>query len=102
MQIDAVSFLPAVQMPSLAPSGESVPAQAVASTFAGQFEQNMNEVNASLLQADQATQRLAAGDAGNLHDVMIKLQEARLSLQLMLQVRNHLLDAYHEISQMQL
>lgn len=45
--------------------------------------------------------QLASGDVANLHHVMIRLEEARLSFQLMLQVRNRLLESYQDVMRMQ-
>lgn len=54
------------------------------------------------LQANQIDlQRLAAGDVENLHQVMLRMEETRLSFQLMLQVRNRLLESYQEVMRMQ-
>jgi flagellar hook-basal body complex protein FliE len=47
-----------------------------------------------------ASSRSAPGPS-NLHEVMIHLEEARLSFQLLAQVRNRLLDAYQEVMRMQ-
>jgi flagellar hook-basal body complex protein FliE len=44
---------------------------------------------------------LAAGDAVSLHEVMMRAEEARLSFQLVVQLRNHVLEAYQEIMRMQ-
>lgn len=102
MSVDAISFISAVSIPSLAPTGTSNATLETGSTFGTWFEQHLAEVNSKMAIADNGVQKLAAGDASNLHEVMMNLQEARMSLQLMMQVRNHLLDAYHEITQMQL
>jgi len=59
---------------------------------------NLNQVNA---QADGAVAQLAAGGPVELHDVMIAMEEADLSLRLALQVRNKLVEAYQEIQRMQ-
>lgn len=102
MNIGAISFLPATAMPSLEPAGDASQPMTTGGAFGAWFQQNLSELNGKLITADKGVQRLAAGDASNLHEVMINLQEARMSLQLMMQVRNHLLDAYHDIAQMQL
>jgi flagellar hook-basal body complex protein FliE len=47
-------------------------------------------------------QRLAAGEVQNLHQIMIRLEESKLSFQLMLQVRNRLLEAYQDVMKMQI
>lgn len=70
-------------------------------SFSGMVEQAMTNLNDSQLAADQAVQSLAAGDADNLHTVMIRTSEAQLTLDLALQVRNKCLDAYNEVKNMQ-
>ncbi len=59
-------------------------------------------MNSQLQRVDADLQRLALGDAQNLHQVMINLEEAKLSFQLLVQVRNHALEAYQEIMKMQI
>ena len=73
----------------------------VSGTFSGMVEQAMVNLNDSQLAADQAVQSLAAGDADNLHTVMIRTSEAQLTLDLALQMRNKVLEAYNEVKNMQ-
>jgi flagellar hook-basal body complex protein FliE len=40
-------------------------------------------------------------DAGSIHDAMIALEKAGISFQVMMQVRNKILDTYQEIMRMQ-
>ena len=102
MIVEAISFLSAISEPSLAPIGETQSTMTTGGAFGAWFEQHISEINRKTIEADRGVQKLAAGDASNLHEVMMNLQEARMSLQMMMQVRNHLLDAYHDIAQMQL
>lgn len=73
-----------------------------ASKFGTWFSQQLGEVNGKLQRADVELQRLAAGESESLHQVMINLEEARLSFQLLMQVRNRALEAYQEIIRMQI
>jgi flagellar hook-basal body complex protein FliE len=101
MSIDAIAFLPPVGGAVPALPGEAA-APAPTSAFGTWFTEQLADVNHQLAVADHGVQRLAAGDASNLHQVMIDLEQAKVSLQLVMQVRNHLLDAYHELMQMQM
>ena len=83
----------------------AVPAATAASAspgFVQRMAEGMQQVNEQLLTAQADLQRLAVGDADNLHDVMIRLEESRISLQLMLQVRNRVLEAYQDVMRMQI
>jgi flagellar hook-basal body complex protein FliE len=62
----------------------------------------VNELNGSLEQADQAARALAAGEDIPVHDVMIAMEHARLKLQLAVEVRNRVVDAYQNLTNMQL
>lgn len=62
----------------------------------------IGELNGSLEQADQAARALAAGEDIPVHDVMIAMEHARLKLQLAVEVRNRVVDAYQNLTNMQL
>jgi flagellar hook-basal body complex protein FliE len=100
MSIEAIQFLPAVGLPQI--EGIAGTPAAPSGDFGAWFTNQMSQVNQQLVNADHGIQQLAAGDASNLHQVMINLEEAKLSMQLVMQVRTHLLDAYHDLMQMQM
>jgi flagellar hook-basal body complex protein FliE len=66
------------------------------------FTKALDQVNAKQVEADQLTRDFIAGEVDDLHTVMIATEEARLSLELAVQVRNKCIEAYKEISNMQL
>ncbi len=70
--------------------------------FGDLLGKGLAEVNDKLLVSQTDLQRLATGDTQNLHQVMIRLEESRLSLQLMMQVRSRLLEAYQDVMKMQI
>ncbi len=65
------------------------------------FENLLNETANNLSEADQLSRESAAGGPVDLHDVMISMEKADISLRLLVQVRNKALDAYQEIMRMQ-
>jgi flagellar hook-basal body complex protein FliE len=87
--------------------GDVVPKAAVQApaasgpSFAAMVADGIADVDAKLKTGEAGLQRLATGDVQNLHQVMIGLEESRLSFQLMMQVRNRLLEAYQDIMKMQ-
>jgi flagellar hook-basal body complex protein FliE len=98
MSVDPVGIVGAVA-PSAAALAPLAPAPAAG--FGDWFASELGAVNTSLVKAEQGVQRLAVGEATSLHEVMIHLEEAKLSFQLLAQVRNRLLDAYQEVMRMQ-
>jgi flagellar hook-basal body complex protein FliE len=86
------------------PGLEAFPAGAVdkpAEGFGAWFAQEVGAVDASLRVADNDMRALAVGNVQNLHEVMIHLEEAKLSFQLLAQVRNRVLEAYQEVMRTQ-
>ena len=77
------------------------PIQQSADKFGAALLKSISEVNQSQINADKAAEQIAAGDTKNLHEAMIKLEEADISLRLMVQVRNKAVEAYQEIMRMQ-
>jgi flagellar hook-basal body complex protein FliE len=59
-------------------------------------------LNQELVAGDQAVRNVALGNVDNLHATMMTLEHAKLSLQLLLQVRNGVLQAYQDIMRMQI
>ncbi len=51
--------------------------------------------------SDQKVSDVIQGKSDNLHEAMASLEEARLSFNLMVEIRNRLLEAYKEIERMQ-
>lgn len=105
MSIDAVGFLPPLTHILAPPTGETAAASDAAGAtgqFSKWFSEQLAATNEQLRVADHGVQQLAAGNASNLHQVMIDLEQAKLSMQLVMQVRNHLLEAYQSLMQMQM
>jgi len=71
-------------------------------SFKDIMENQLDKLNQSEINADQMTEAFIKGEVDDLHAVMIATEEARLSLDLALQVRNKVVEAYKEISNMQL
>lgn len=70
--------------------------------FTEVFEGQLGKVNEDLAAAETSLQKLASGEPVELHDVMISLETARISVQTMIQVRNRLVEAYQEVMRMQI
>jgi flagellar hook-basal body complex protein FliE len=70
--------------------------------FVQMLGSQVTELNGSLEQADQAARALAAGEDVPVHDVMIAMEHARLKLQFAVEVRNRVIDAYQNLTNMQL
>lgn len=68
---------------------------------ANQFLLELLKVNDKQINGEHLLQDLASGKTDNIHHVMLSLEDAKLSLQLLVQVRNKLLEGYQDILRMQ-
>ncbi len=88
---------------SQAPFAATAPtAPTAGSGFAQLIERELGELNHSASAAEGAMRDLAAGKPVELHDVMISLEKARISVQTFVQVRNKLVESYQDLMRMQL
>lgn len=86
----------------LLPVGQASPSVTPAGGFSELVSQGLQKVNNQLLGSQTDLQQLALGNGPELHQVMIRLEESRLSFQLMMQVRNRMLEAYQDVMRMQI
>jgi len=75
--------------------------KSVSGGFADTLSSAIAQVNKAQVDADRAVEQLQTGEAKNLHEVMITMEKADISLRLMVQMRNKAVDAYQEIMRMQ-
>ncbi|MGL4655890.1 MAG: flagellar hook-basal body complex protein FliE [Sarcina sp.] len=71
-------------------------------SFSQVLKEKLDVVNDKQIEADIATQKMIQGEDIAIHDVMLAGEEAKVSLQLAMQVRNKLVEAFQEISRTQI
>ena len=70
--------------------------------FLDSLKSAIGKANDVQVQAGQSIDALMTGQTQDLHRTMVALQEADVSFQLMMQIRNKLVTAYEEIQRMQI
>lgn len=70
--------------------------------FGEMFKKSLEDVKAAQNESDKLTNQLVTGEVKDVHEVMIASQKASLSLQITVQVRNKVVEAYQEVMRMQL
>ncbi len=91
------------QIPQLVPNvpnGGSERAGSTA-TFGDAFTSAIKQIDKLQADADTQVTNLLDGKEQDVHGTMIAVQKADISFQLMMQVRNKIVNAYQEISRMQ-
>ena len=95
---------PGMAMPIEMPSELAAPAGGVSGgngTFSSMLDNLVSDVNQKQAAAGQSVAALQSGQTMPLHQAVIAMEEANVSFQLMVEVRNRLLDAYQEVMRMQ-
>ncbi|MBZ0264425.1 flagellar hook-basal body complex protein FliE, partial [bacterium] len=71
------------------------------SGFKDTLEGLVNDVDRMQKTAEESSRRLMTGQIEDVHQVMIAMEEAQTSFQLMMEIRNKIVDAYKEVMRMQ-
>ena len=70
--------------------------------FSDVLKNAVYKVNESQINADNSIESFIKGDDITMHEVMLSVQESQMSMQLMLEVRNKVVEAYKEVNGVQL
>ena len=90
----------AAKIGSTVPSSGNTAAE-VGVQFRDQLARTLSQVNEQLHVAEEMGQQMLMGQVFDVSQVMIESTKAQLALELTIQVRNKVLEAYQEIMRMQ-
>ena len=69
--------------------------------FGATLKNAISQVNELSDSSNQKVTQLVQGDRQDVHNVMIAVEKADIAFQLMIQVRNKIVNAYQEVSKLQ-
>ena len=98
--ISPLRILPAEISPPGA-AGSAAAATEDQGSFLSTLQESMQAVEGAQGEAENQVAQLPNGKGADLHTAMIAVEKADLSFQLMMQVRNKIVQAYQQISNMQ-
>jgi len=99
--ISGVASSPILQPGGVAGAGAGAGA-AGGPSFKDFLVQSIQDVNSMQAAADKAVEKLATGGDVNPAEVLTAVQKADIAFQMMIQVRNKLVDAFTEIKSIQI
>lgn len=109
MSGEAISLISAMQSTGISQLGElgynalpEITAAPPQGGFMSVLSAGIDAVNRKVVAADTIVQKFAVDDSIPIHHVTFALEEARLSVELAMQVRARLVESYREIMNMQL
>ncbi len=71
-------------------------------SFGTMLKEKLQEVNDLQIRAEESSAAFIRGEDISVHEVMLNTEEAKLSLQFAVQIRNKMIEAYQEINRLQL
>jgi flagellar hook-basal body complex protein FliE len=95
-QIERLPATPETISPTTLPSAQPVDAN----SFSSLLGKLVSDVNAQQQTSTQSVSALQSGANVPLHQAVISVEEASISFQLLVEVRNRLLESYQEIMKM--
>ena len=100
MDIARIATVSAPQQPmSIKPSAELA---GNSGSFATLLQHSLEQVNGLQHDADAAARAFALGQAPSVHETMISMEKADISLRLTTKIRNKVVEAYQDIMRMQI
>lgn len=102
--VDPLNLIGSGQIESLQPKTGKVSTDTLrdGASFKDMLLKSINEVNQLQMQADEAQQKLASGQTDNVAEVFSASRKADVAYSMLMQIRNHLIDAYTEVRQMRM
>ena len=75
--------------------------RSVYKTFGETMKTFAEDVNTLQNDSGKSIERFLTGEIEDVHDVMIAVEKASVSFELMMEIRNKMIEAYHEVMRMQ-
>jgi len=95
--LPGLTGLPTTATLPTAPTGVA----GVGGGFGANLQEALSKVDTLGQDSDAQVSQLVQGDRQDIHNVMIAVEKADVAFQLMMQVRNKIVNAYQEVSKLQ-
>ncbi|MBX9703810.1 MAG: flagellar hook-basal body complex protein FliE [Silvanigrellaceae bacterium] len=79
----------------------STPTENGKTQFLDMMNKAIQEVNQGVKEGEKASMDLAAGKTSNIHETMLAVTKAELGFNMLVQMRNKVIEAYQEVMRMQ-
>lgn len=100
-KIDGKALIPKLDL-ALTPEPQETNNNKQTESFMDVLMNAIGEVDTLQKNAESSAEKLALGDESYLHNTMIAYEKANLALQLTIEVRNRIIEAYQEIMRIQM
>jgi len=101
MKVPPKNIVDAVSKVTDSINGDKKVKKGDSNAFADILRNSISKTNELQKEASNAVGALASGEKIDIHNAMIAAEKADVSFRLMMEVRNKIVEAYHEITRMQ-
>ena len=91
-----------IKDPGFIEKAKVVQPQQGGASFKDTLNNFLSDVNEMQKKADQSIQKMVAGEITDVHQVMTSVEEASTAFNLMMELRNKVMDAYQEVMRIRL
>jgi flagellar hook-basal body complex protein FliE len=91
-----------VRQQGAADKPQNVKPQEGGPSFTETLQGFLKDVNSMQVKADESIEKMAAGEITDVHQVMSTVEEANVAFNMMMEIRNKVMDAYQEVMRIRL
>lgn len=102
MKVNGINIDPASTIKSDNIKSDNKQNNSPGANFGDVLNDAISKVDDLQKESDRMSEKLSVGEVDNVHDVVIASEKAELALNLTVQVRNKLVEAYEEVMRMQI
>ena len=71
-------------------------------SFKETMQEFLQDINSMQVKAGKSIEKMAAGEITDVHQVMTTVEEAKVAFNMMMEIRNKVMDAYQEVMRIRL
>jgi flagellar hook-basal body complex protein FliE len=102
MAIDRINQIGPVREPDLQSKIQGIGVPKEGPSFKETLNSFLQDVNGLQNKADESIKKMAAGEINDVHQVMESVEEANVAFNMMMEIRNKVMDAYQEVMRLRL
>ncbi|WP_291652325.1 flagellar hook-basal body complex protein FliE [Clostridium sp.] len=96
------NFVPSEKIFENSINTNNIKTSSAENSFQNVLKDSLDKLNEKQINADNITNDFISGKDVEVHEMMLSMEESKMSLQLAIQVRNKVVEAVQELTRMQL
>ena len=100
--MDQINSIGPIKESSIPEKSQKIAAGKNVPSFQETLSSFMKDVNSMQIKADESIKKMTAGEITDVHQVMNAVEEANTAFNMMMEIRNKVMDAYQEVLRIRL